>query len=167
MSRIDRHSDSTPSPSARQQRFLTRALDCGVEELVAQVGAQNASAWKPNCDAPSASAPESSTRSGAPFSSGSRRRQTNGGTTNGRTIRCAPDLKGATSRAKAFRPPPLRRQATTMPPSSASAFFSTAATGRPRLQRLSGDPSRSPSTAPMGRNAESSLRERAMTAANT
>jgi hypothetical protein len=42
MSTIDRHNDFTPSPSARQQRFLTRALGCGVEELVAQVGAQNA-----------------------------------------------------------------------------------------------------------------------------
>jgi hypothetical protein len=42
MSKIDRHSDFTPSPSARQQRFLTRALGCGVEELVAQLGTQNA-----------------------------------------------------------------------------------------------------------------------------
>jgi hypothetical protein len=40
MSKIDRHSDFTPS--ARQQRFLTRALGCGVEELVAQVGVENA-----------------------------------------------------------------------------------------------------------------------------
>ena len=38
MSKIDRHSDFTPSPSARQQRFLARALGCGVEELVAQLG---------------------------------------------------------------------------------------------------------------------------------
>jgi len=42
MSKIDRHSDFTPSPSARQQRFLTRALGCGVDELVAQLGTQNA-----------------------------------------------------------------------------------------------------------------------------
>jgi hypothetical protein len=42
MSKIDRHSDFTPSPSARQQRFLARALGCGVEELVAQLGTQNA-----------------------------------------------------------------------------------------------------------------------------
>ena len=41
MSRIDRPSDFTPSPSARQQRFLTRALGCGVEELVAQLGVEN------------------------------------------------------------------------------------------------------------------------------
>ena len=40
MSRIDRPSDFTPS--ARQQRFLTRALGCGVEELVAQLGVENA-----------------------------------------------------------------------------------------------------------------------------
>ena len=42
MSKIDRHSDFTPSPSARQQRFLARALGCGVEELVAQLGTENA-----------------------------------------------------------------------------------------------------------------------------
>jgi hypothetical protein len=42
MSRIDRPGDFTPSPSARQQRFLTRALGCGVEELVAQLGVENA-----------------------------------------------------------------------------------------------------------------------------
>jgi hypothetical protein len=42
MSKIDRHSDFTPSPSARQERFVTRALGCGVEELVAQVGVENA-----------------------------------------------------------------------------------------------------------------------------
>ena len=42
MFRIDRPSDFTPSPSARQQRFLTRALGCGVEELVAQLGVENA-----------------------------------------------------------------------------------------------------------------------------
>jgi hypothetical protein len=42
MSRIDRHSDFTPSPSARQQRSLTRVLGCGVEELVAQLGVENA-----------------------------------------------------------------------------------------------------------------------------
>ena len=42
MSRIDRPNDFTPSPSARQQRFLTRALGCGVEELVARLGTENA-----------------------------------------------------------------------------------------------------------------------------
>ena len=42
MSKIDRHSDLTPSPSARQQRILMRALGCGVEELVAQLGVKNA-----------------------------------------------------------------------------------------------------------------------------
>ena len=42
MSKIDRHNDFTASPSARQQRVLTRALGCGVEELVAQVGVENA-----------------------------------------------------------------------------------------------------------------------------
>jgi hypothetical protein len=42
MSKIDRHGDFTPLPSARQQRFLTRALGCGVEELVAQLGVENA-----------------------------------------------------------------------------------------------------------------------------
>jgi hypothetical protein len=33
---------SPPSPSARQERFVTRALCCGVEELVAQLGTDNA-----------------------------------------------------------------------------------------------------------------------------
>jgi hypothetical protein len=42
MSKIDRHSDLTPSPSARQQRFLARALGCGVEEFVAQLRVENA-----------------------------------------------------------------------------------------------------------------------------
>ena len=42
MSKIDRRGDFTPSPSARQQRFLTRALGCGVEELVPQLGVENA-----------------------------------------------------------------------------------------------------------------------------
>jgi hypothetical protein len=42
MSKIDRHSDFTPSPSAQEHRFLTRALGCGVEELVEQLGTRNA-----------------------------------------------------------------------------------------------------------------------------
>jgi hypothetical protein len=40
MSKIDRHSDLTPSP--KEQRILIRALGCGVEELVARFGAENA-----------------------------------------------------------------------------------------------------------------------------
>ena len=39
MSKIDRHSDLTPSPSAKEQRILMRALGCGVEQLVARLGA--------------------------------------------------------------------------------------------------------------------------------
>ncbi len=42
MSKIDRHSDFTPSPWAQEHRVLTRALGCGVEELVEQLGARNA-----------------------------------------------------------------------------------------------------------------------------
>ena len=42
MSKIDRHSDLTPSPSPQEQRILMRALGCGVEELVARLGAENA-----------------------------------------------------------------------------------------------------------------------------
>jgi hypothetical protein len=40
MSKIDRHSDLTPSPE--EQRILMRALGCGIEELVAWFGAENA-----------------------------------------------------------------------------------------------------------------------------
>ena len=40
MSKIDRHSDLTPSPG--EQRILMRALGCGVEELVARLGAEKA-----------------------------------------------------------------------------------------------------------------------------
>jgi hypothetical protein len=40
MSKIDRHSDLTPSP--KEQRILMRALGCGVEELVARLGAESA-----------------------------------------------------------------------------------------------------------------------------
>ena len=40
MSKIDRHSDRTPSP--KEQRILMRALGCGVGELVARLGRQNA-----------------------------------------------------------------------------------------------------------------------------
>ena len=39
MPKIDRHSDLTPSP--KEQRILMRALGCGVEELVARLGAEN------------------------------------------------------------------------------------------------------------------------------
>jgi len=42
MSKIDRHSDLTPSPLPKEQRILMRALGCGVEELVARLGAENA-----------------------------------------------------------------------------------------------------------------------------
>jgi hypothetical protein len=42
MSKIDRHSDLTSSPSPEEQRILMRALGCGVEELVARFGAENA-----------------------------------------------------------------------------------------------------------------------------
>ena len=42
MSKIDRHSDLTPSSSAQEQRILMRALGCGVEELVARLGQENA-----------------------------------------------------------------------------------------------------------------------------
>ena len=40
MSKIDRHSDFTPSP--HEQRILMRVLGCGVEELVTRFGAENA-----------------------------------------------------------------------------------------------------------------------------
>ena len=40
MSKIDRHSDLTPSP--KEQRILMRTLGCGVEELVARFGAEKA-----------------------------------------------------------------------------------------------------------------------------
>jgi hypothetical protein len=40
MSKIDRHSDLTPSPLPKEQRILTRALGCGVEELVTRFGAK-------------------------------------------------------------------------------------------------------------------------------
>jgi hypothetical protein len=40
MSKIDSHSDLTPSP--KEQRILMHALGCGVEELVARFGAENA-----------------------------------------------------------------------------------------------------------------------------
>ena len=40
MSKIDRHSAVTPSPM--EQRILMRALGCGVEELVARLGQENA-----------------------------------------------------------------------------------------------------------------------------
>jgi hypothetical protein len=42
MSKIDRHSDFTPSPSPHEQRILMRVLGCGVEELVTRCGAENA-----------------------------------------------------------------------------------------------------------------------------
>ena len=42
MSKIDRHSDLMPSPSLEEQRVPMRALGCGVEELVATFGAENA-----------------------------------------------------------------------------------------------------------------------------
>ena len=40
MSKIDRHSAVTPSP--KEQSILMRALGCGVEELVARLGQENA-----------------------------------------------------------------------------------------------------------------------------
>jgi hypothetical protein len=40
MSKIDRHSDFTPS--RQEQRIVMRTLGCSVEELVAQRGADNA-----------------------------------------------------------------------------------------------------------------------------
>src|SRR5580692_8639387 len=42
MSKIDRHSDFTPSPSTREQRIVMRTLGYSVEELIAQRGADNA-----------------------------------------------------------------------------------------------------------------------------
>ena len=42
MSKIDRHSDFTPSPSPHEQRILMRVLGCGVEELVTRFGTENA-----------------------------------------------------------------------------------------------------------------------------
>jgi hypothetical protein len=93
------------------------------------------SAWKPNCDAPGAPAHESSTHSGAPFSSGSRRRQTRGGTrspheargicprrvmTRGRRIKGARDVRG---RGGGLSHPRPWASAENMPPSR--AFFST------------------------------------------
>jgi hypothetical protein len=38
MSKIDRHSDFTPSPSREGQRILTRVLGCGVEAFIARQG---------------------------------------------------------------------------------------------------------------------------------
>ena len=120
------------------------------------------SASKPNCDAPGAPARESSTRSGAPFSSGSRRRQTSGGTrspheargiwprrvmTRGRRIKVARDVRGWGGGLS--DPRRLGASADENAPVAASAFFSTLMTsGRPRLQRLSRDPCGSASTAP-------------------
>ena len=43
VSKIDRHRDLTPSPSAEEQRILMRAPSCGVEELVARLGAEGLS----------------------------------------------------------------------------------------------------------------------------
>jgi hypothetical protein len=43
VSKIDRHMDLTPSPSAEEQRILMRAPGCGVEELVARLGAEGLS----------------------------------------------------------------------------------------------------------------------------
>jgi hypothetical protein len=40
MSKIDRHSDLTPSLLPGDQRILMRALGCGVEDLVARFGAK-------------------------------------------------------------------------------------------------------------------------------
>ena len=40
MSKIDRHSDFTPSP--HEQRIVIRVIGCGVEELVTRFGAENA-----------------------------------------------------------------------------------------------------------------------------
>ena len=42
MSEIDRHSDLTRLPLPKKDRILMRALGCGVEALVAQLGAKNA-----------------------------------------------------------------------------------------------------------------------------
>jgi hypothetical protein len=82
MSEIDRHSDLTRSPLLKEDRILMRALGCGVQSLVAQLGAKNAikRVETENCDAPGAPAHESFTRSGAAFSSESRPRQTSSGT---------------------------------------------------------------------------------------
>jgi hypothetical protein len=43
VSKIDRHRDLTPSPWAEEQRILMRAPGCGVEELVARLGAEGLS----------------------------------------------------------------------------------------------------------------------------
>ena len=40
MSKIDRHSDFTPSP--HEQRIVMRVIGCDVEELVTRFGAENA-----------------------------------------------------------------------------------------------------------------------------
>ena len=94
------------------------------------------SAWKPNCDAPGAPARESSTRSGAPFSSESRPRRTSGGTrspheargiwphrvmTRGRRIKGARDVRGRGGGLS--DPRPLGRQPTTHAPSSRSLLL--------------------------------------------
>jgi hypothetical protein len=42
ISKIDRHSDFTPSPLREEQRVLTPVLRCSVEELLARLGAENA-----------------------------------------------------------------------------------------------------------------------------
>jgi hypothetical protein len=42
MSKIDRRTEVTPSPSLEEQRILMRALGCSVEELVTRLGPENA-----------------------------------------------------------------------------------------------------------------------------
>lgn len=42
ISKIDRHSDFTPSPLREEQRVLTPVLRWSVEELLARLGAENA-----------------------------------------------------------------------------------------------------------------------------
>jgi hypothetical protein len=42
MSKIDRRTEVTPSPSIEEQRILMRALGCSVEELVTRLGPENA-----------------------------------------------------------------------------------------------------------------------------
>jgi hypothetical protein len=180
MSKIDRHSDLTSS--REEQRILMRALGCGVEELVARLGRRaRSSAWKPNCDAPGAPAHESSTRSGAPFSSGSRPRQTSGGTRSPheargiwlrRVMTRGHRIKGGARRSglrrRPFGPPPLGGASADehAPCRGVSLFldpWSRAGLGSNVVLAILGVGI----DGAMGRNAESSLPERAMATANT
>jgi hypothetical protein len=122
-----RHHQRNSASSSAPLGAASRNSSCGSGRRM------RSSAWKPSCDAPGAPAHESSTRSGAPFSSGSRRRQTRGETrspheargiwprramTRERRTKGARDVRGRGGGLS-----PLGHQPTNMPP--ARAFFST------------------------------------------